>query len=77
MAVRRLTPTTARLTFRSAGWHHRLGFELPGLSHTAADNYFELYPEEPHEVEITFGQPVSAAQITACLQWISVGEAGS
>ena len=75
ITVRALTPTSARLTFRSPGFHHRLGFELPGLPHTATDNYFELYPGEPRTVEVTFEKPVAPARISRGLQWISLAGA--
>ena len=68
VGVKLLSPKRARLTFTSAVFQHRFAFELPGLAHTASDNYFALFPGEPRSVEVAFARPVTAAKLQTVLR---------
>lgn len=60
----RLTaPGEATLTFTSDAFQHRFAFDLPGLDFRGSDNYFELYPNEPKMVRITFAARRTAEQL--------------
>ncbi|HLP08082.1 MAG TPA: glycoside hydrolase family 2 protein [Opitutaceae bacterium] len=72
VGVKRLGPKRARLTFTSAVFQHRFAFELPGLAHTASDNYFALFPGEPRSVDVEFARPVTAAKLKAALRYRSL-----
>jgi len=74
VGVKRLSPTKARLTFTSAVFQHRFAFELPGLAHTASDNFFALYPDEPRSVEVEFARPVAAEAIRRTLTFRSLAD---
>ena len=74
VGVKRLTPTKARLTFTSAVFQHRFAFELPGLTHTASDNFFALYPGEARSVEVELARPVTPAKLQATLRYRSLAD---
>ena len=59
VAIRMISPLAADLTFRTSAFQHRFAFDFPGLGHRSSDNYFELYPDEPKTVRVTFVQPQS------------------
>jgi len=42
-------------------------FDLPGVAHTASDNYFELYAGEPKTVELEFARPQTLKKLRATL----------
>lgn len=67
VAVRRLTPTQALLTFQSSVWQHRVAFDLPGIAHESSDNYFELYPHEHKDIYVEFAEPITVAAIRSAL----------
>ncbi len=72
VGVKLLSPKEARLTFTSKVFQHRFAFELPGLAHTASDNYFALFPGEPRSVEVEFTRPVTAAKLAATVRYLSL-----
>ncbi len=55
------------VTFRTSAFQHRFAFDFPGLAHASSDNYFELYPDEPKTVRVTFAQPATVAQLRGVL----------
>ena len=67
-AVRMLQPMKATLSFTSPVYQHCFMFELPGLAHTATDNYFDLYPGERKDVTVDFAQPVAEDAVRARLR---------
>lgn len=71
--VRAIGRRTMRLTVESPVFEHRFAFELPGMVHTATDNFFDLYPGEPRTVLVKFDQPVLIARIRRALRWRSLG----
>jgi beta-mannosidase len=74
VGVRLKTPREAVLRFTSPGFQHRFAFELPGLAHTASDNFLELYPGESREVTLAFPRPVTVARLRAALRWRSLAD---
>jgi beta-mannosidase len=66
--------TAARLSFVSPVFQHRFAFDLPGIAHTASDNYFDLYPGERREVTVTLARPVPAARLRRALGWRSLAD---
>ncbi|MCR6656031.1 MAG: glycoside hydrolase family 2 protein [Opitutus sp.] len=70
--IKRVSPREAELTFVSPVFQHRFAFELPGLAHLASDNYFDLYPDEPRTVRVSFERAVNAAQLKRALRWRSL-----
>lgn len=69
-------PRAARLTFTSAVFQHRFCFDLHGVEHRAADNYFELFPGEPRSIEIRLARAQTAARLRRALTWRSLADAG-
>jgi beta-mannosidase len=61
------SPKTATATFTSTVFQHRFAFDLPGISHFASDNYFELFPGEPKKVSLEFGQAQSLESLRRVL----------
>ncbi len=72
--VKLLTPIRASIAFTSPVFQHRFAFDLPGITHTASDNYFELYPREKKEVVVEFAKPVTKAILTAALHVKSLAD---
>ena len=72
--IKLLTPTQALIAFTSSVFQHRFAFDLPGLPHTASDNYFELYPREKKEVVVEFAKPVTKAAVAAKLRHRSLAD---
>lgn len=70
--IKLLKPTKALLSFTSPVFQHRFAFDLPGLTHTTSDNYFELYPREKKEVVVEFTKPVTKAKLTSALRFHSL-----
>lgn len=66
--------STVRLGFVSPVFQHRFAFDLPGIAHTASDNYFDLYPGERRDVTVTLAQPVTVARLRRALCWRSLGD---
>jgi beta-mannosidase len=58
--------------FSSAVFHHNVQFHLPGIAYRAGDNFFDLYPNEPHEVELRFDPKIKAAQLEKKIEIISL-----
>jgi beta-mannosidase len=58
-----MTATELEVTFRSSVFLHAVCFDLPGIPHTATDNYFDLYLERPKIIQITTTRPFSAATV--------------
>ena len=74
MTVRRLAPARVRLTFRSAVFQHRFAFALPGVEHTAGDNWFELFPGKPKSVVVDFAATQTLAAVRRALRWRSLAD---
>lgn len=74
VAVKMISPRLARLTFRSAAFQHRFAFELPGLEHTASDNWFELFPGVAKSVTVDLARPATRAAISRGLRWRSLAD---
>jgi beta-mannosidase len=72
--IKLLTPTKALIAFTSPVFQHRFAFDLPGIAHTAGDNYFELYPREKKEVVVEFAKPVTKASLAAALRFHSLAD---
>ncbi len=72
--VKPLSPTRARLTFKSPVYQHRFAFELAGLPHRASDNFFALFPGEARSVELEFERPVTAARLKGALTFRSLAD---
>jgi beta-mannosidase len=74
VTLKRLTPTTVRLTFKSPVFQYRFAFELPGVPHHASDNFFALFPGEARSVEVTFSRPIPAAKLRGALTFRSLAD---
>ncbi|MDB6167746.1 MAG: csxA 1 [Verrucomicrobia bacterium] len=72
--VRRLDARHALLSFRSEVFQHRFAFDLPGIAHSASDNYFELYPRERKEVRIELARSATKAAIERALRYRSLAD---
>ncbi len=72
VAVARVTPKRARITFTSSAFQHRFAFDFRGLVHRADDNYFDLYPGEPKSVVVDFEDAVSPARLKQKLTYRSL-----
>lgn len=66
------SPRRAVLTFASTVFQHRFAFDLAGLAHQAADNYFELYPGEEKRVVVELGRAATVAQLQRALRYRSL-----
>ena len=67
VTMRLVSPLEADVTFRTSAFQHRFAFDLPGLVHRSTDNYFELYPDEPKTVRVTFARPQSLPPLRRAL----------
>ena len=65
--IEQLSPTQVAITFTSDALQHRFAFDLDGFEHTASDNYFELYADEPRTVHVTLARPAKPAQLKRAL----------
>jgi beta-mannosidase len=74
VAVALAAPNRARFTFTSDAFQHRFAFDLPGVSHQADDNYFELFPGEAKTVEVELTRPATVAQLRAALTYHSLAD---
>ena len=72
--IEMVAPNYLRLTFLSSAYQHRFAFDLEGIAHQAADNYFDLFPAEPKSVEVTLERPKTAAQVKASLVFHSLSD---
>ena len=70
--LRAVSPTEYDLTFRTSAFQHRFAFDFPGRPYRSSDNYFELYPDEPKTVRVTFDQPQSLPQLRRSLAYQSL-----
>ena len=62
-----VSPTRARLTFKSDAFQHRFAFDLCGIAHQADDNYFELFAGEAKTIGVELARPATAARLRAAL----------
>jgi len=74
ITVRIVSPTKAVLTFLSPVFQHRFSFEIAALKYQSSDNFFELYPDEPRSVEVTFPAPVTARNLEKRLSTQSLAD---
>jgi beta-mannosidase len=58
--------------FSSAVFHHNVQLHLPGVDYRAEDNFFDLYPSEPREVELRVDPKISAKQIENAIETTSL-----
>jgi len=68
VTARSLTANEFELTFRSPVLLHAVAFELPGLVHTATDNYFDLHPGIAKIIRLTLSHRITAEKILARLR---------
>ena len=67
-------PDKFEIEFISPVFQYQVQFTVPGSKHRASDNYFDLYPDIPHRVEITFAKPVSAKELVKRIQTMSLAD---
>jgi beta-mannosidase len=53
----------AALTFASGTFQHMVSFDVGGQESSASDNFFDLYPGEPHRVEVALKGRMTAARL--------------
>ena len=70
--VKRITDQEFELRFTSRRFQHRVQFELPGIPHQAADNFFDLHPGEPRTVRIKTRAPATSEKIRQALATLSL-----
>ena len=73
-AVKRVTNQDFDLRFTSRGFQHRVQFEIPGIPHQAADNYFELYPGEPRTIRVRTRTETAIKRIRQALTTLSLAQ---
>jgi beta-mannosidase len=67
VTLRRVSPTELDLTALAPAWLHAFTFEFGEALFTATDNGFDLYPDEPRTVRVTFAAPITLATARAAL----------
>ncbi len=72
--IKLTSPKTALLTFKSAVFQHRFAIDFKGADFQASDNYFELYPGEAKQVEVTFRKAVTATRLKKILAHWSLAD---
>jgi len=72
VGVRMLTPTQAKVSFKSSAFQHRFAFDFPTIGFQASDNFFELYPGEERSVTIEFTEEQSIPRLKKLLTFRSV-----
>ncbi len=60
------------LTFTSPVLQHRFAFDVAGVDYRASDNFFELYPDEPKTIVLTFVRRLTADKLRRSLSWRSL-----
>ncbi len=73
-AIKLTSPKSAELTFKSPVFQHRFAFDFAGIDFHAADNFFELYPNESKRVTVTFDKPVTLARLKKTLAHHSLAD---
>jgi len=58
--------------FSSPVFQHYVQFHLPGLAYRAEDNFFDLHPNEPREIELRLDPKITAKQIEKALETTSL-----
>jgi beta-mannosidase len=58
--------------FSSAVFHHNVQFHLPGIAYRAEDNFFDLYPNEPREVELRVAPNVTLRHVEKAIEATSL-----
>jgi hypothetical protein len=58
--------------FSSSVFQHNVQFHLPGLEYHAEDNFFDLHPNEPHEVELHVDPKITTKQIEKAIETTSL-----
>ena len=72
VTVRSVGARDFELTFASEVFQHRFAFELPGIGHTASDNFFALFPGEPRTVRVTCAKKVALERVRRALRHCSL-----
>lgn len=72
VALTMKTPTEAEAVITSSVFQHRFALEFSELSPRFSDNFFELFPNEPKRVTLTFTRPVTRARLESSLQFRSL-----
>jgi beta-mannosidase len=73
--VKLTSPKTATLTVRSPVFQHRFAFDFAGITGWRADdNFFELYPNEPRSVTVTFSRGTTEARLKKALAQRSLAD---
>jgi len=67
-AIKLVSPLAADITFRTSAFQHRFAFDLAGIAHRSTDNYFELYPDQPRTIRVTFERPQALAKLNQSLR---------
>jgi beta-mannosidase len=73
--IRKLGSDRFGLTFRSDVFHHAVAFHFPGTKYRAEDNYFDLYPGEPREIEVRFSNATTLSALKRDLRILSLKSA--
>ena len=67
-------PGEFEIEFISPVFQYQVQFAIPGSKHRATDNYFDLYPDIPHRVEVKFTKSISAKELTKRIQTMSLAD---
>jgi beta-mannosidase len=60
------------IAFTSSVYQHSVQFHLTDTQYRADDNFFDLYPNEQHVVQVRLKQPLSLAEVRARLTTMSL-----
>jgi beta-mannosidase len=68
------TSTTgrSRLTFSASHYAHQVGFHPRDICYQASDNFFDLWPDIPHVVEIVTPTSMASSELRQLLTWRSL-----
>ena len=74
--VKKISDNRFTLIFSGTSFQHQVAFHLPGSRYRTSDNFFDLFPGYPHEVNLTMENGInqSAAQVKRNLQVMSVAD---
>lgn len=74
-AIRKLRSRRFVLAFQSAVYQHAVAFHFAGTAHRAEDNYFDLFPGEPREIQVEFRQGATISSLKHALEILSLNTA--
>jgi len=72
--VKEVSEVEFLVAFKSAGFHHQVQIDLPGIPHHLEDNFFDLYPREKRVIRVRTERPVRMGGLEKALKTLSLSQ---